>query len=128
MAKRIDITDLDIYYGAFEAVQGVNLAVEPRSVTALIGPSGCGKSTVLRSLNRMIEVIPNARVDGKVLLDGEDSPVLGQATEGVAQQQCSKAVVVQCVWIWKRSLVRVGAPLSKQCKMRPATILARTRG
>jgi phosphate transport system ATP-binding protein len=72
MAKRIDITDLDIYYGAFEAVQGVNLAVEPRSVTALIGPSGCGKSTVLRSLNRMIEVIPNARVDGKVLLDGED--------------------------------------------------------
>jgi len=72
MAKRIDITDLNIYYGAFEAVAGVNLAVEPRSVTALIGPSGCGKSTVLRSLNRMIEVIPNARVDGKVLLDGED--------------------------------------------------------
>jgi phosphate transport system ATP-binding protein len=72
MAKRIDITDLNIHYGAFEAVAGVNLAVEPRSVTALIGPSGCGKSTVLRSLNRMIEVIPNARVDGKVLLDGED--------------------------------------------------------
>ncbi len=72
MAKRIDITDLNIHYGAFEAVSGVNLAVEPRSVTALIGPSGCGKSTVLRSLNRMIEVIPNARVDGKVLLDGQD--------------------------------------------------------
>jgi phosphate transport system ATP-binding protein len=72
MAKRIDITDLNIHYGTFEAVAGVNLAVEPRSVTALIGPSGCGKSTVLRSLNRMIEVIPNARVGGKVLLDGED--------------------------------------------------------
>jgi len=72
MAKRIDITDLDVYYGAFKAVEGVNLAVEPQSVTALIGPSGCGKSTVLRTINRMHEVLPGARVEGKVLLDGED--------------------------------------------------------
>ena len=72
MAKRIDITDLDIYYGSFKAVEGVTFSVEPRSVTALIGPSGCGKSTVLRSLNRMHEVIPGAYTDGKVLLDGED--------------------------------------------------------
>ena len=72
MAKRIDIKDLDIYYGAFKAVEDVNLSVEPRSVTAFIGPSGCGKSTVLRSLNRMHEVIPGAYVEGKVLLDGED--------------------------------------------------------
>ena len=72
MAKRIDISDLDAYYGAFLAVRGVNLCVEPRSVTALIGPSGCGKSTVLRTLNRMHEVIPGARVEGKVMLDGED--------------------------------------------------------
>jgi len=72
MAKRIDVTDLDIYYGSFKAVEGVTFAVEPRSVTALIGPSGCGKSTVLRSLNRMHEVIPGAYTDGKVLLDGED--------------------------------------------------------
>jgi phosphate transport system ATP-binding protein len=72
MAKRIDVTDLDIYYGAFKAVEGVTFSVEPRSVTALIGPSGCGKSTVLRTLNRMHEVIPGAYTDGTVLLDGED--------------------------------------------------------
>jgi phosphate transport system ATP-binding protein len=72
MAKRLDIKDVDIYYGAFHAVAGVNLTVLPRSVTAFIGPSGCGKSTVLRTLNRMHEVIPGARVDGEVLLDGED--------------------------------------------------------
>ena len=72
MAKRIDVTDLNIYYGDFKAVEGVSLSVEPRSITAFIGPSGCGKSTVLRTLNRMHEVIPGARAEGKVLLDGED--------------------------------------------------------
>ncbi len=68
----ITARDLDIYYGDFLAVRKVNMAIEPRSITALIGPSGCGKSTFLRSLNRMHEVIPRARVDGTVLLDGED--------------------------------------------------------
>ncbi len=72
MAKQIDITDLNVYYGDFLAVSDVNLKIAPRSVTALIGPSGCGKSTVLRTLNRMHEVVPGARVDGQVLLDGED--------------------------------------------------------
>ncbi len=72
MAKRIDVSDLDIYYGNFKAVEGVNVSIEPRSITALIGPSGCGKSTFLRSLNRMHEVIPGAYAEGKVLLDGED--------------------------------------------------------
>jgi phosphate transport system ATP-binding protein len=71
-AKRIDVSDLDIYYGAYRAVEGVSIAIEPRAVTAFIGPSGCGKSTVLRTLNRMHEVVPGAYVDGKVLLDGED--------------------------------------------------------
>ncbi|RBY97150.1 phosphate ABC transporter ATP-binding protein [Blastococcus sp. TF02-8] len=72
MAKRIDVSDLDIYYGSFLAVQSVNVSIEPRSITALIGPSGCGKSTFLRSLNRMHEVIPGARVEGKVVMDGQD--------------------------------------------------------
>ena len=72
MAKRIDVSDLDIYYGSFLAVKDVTFQVEPRSITAFIGPSGCGKSTVLRTLNRMHEVIPGARVDGKIALDGED--------------------------------------------------------
>ena len=66
MAKSIDISDLDIYYGDFLAVEGVSMTIPARSVTALIGPSGCGKSTFLRSLNRMHEVIPGARVEGKV--------------------------------------------------------------
>ena len=72
MAKRIDVSDLDIYYGNFLAVQGVTVTIEPRTITALIGPSGCGKSTFLRSLNRMHEVIPGARVEGKVVIDGQD--------------------------------------------------------
>jgi phosphate transport system ATP-binding protein len=72
VAKRIDVSDLDIYYGNFLAVQGVNVSIEPRTITALIGPSGCGKSTFLRSLNRMHEVIAGARVEGKVVIDGQD--------------------------------------------------------
>ena len=70
MATSIDISDLDIYYGDFLAVQGVNMTIPARSVTALIGPSGCGKSTFLRTLNRMHEVIPGARVEGKIVVDG----------------------------------------------------------
>ena len=70
MSKRIEINDLDVYYGAFKAVEGVSLEIEPRSVTAFIGPSGCGKSTVLRTINRMHEVIAGAYVDGEILLDG----------------------------------------------------------
>ena len=72
MAKRLDLNNVDIFYGEFHAVKDVNLHVPPRSVTAFIGPSGCGKSTVLRSLNRMHEVIPGAYVKGEVLLDGEN--------------------------------------------------------
>ena len=72
MAKRIDVSDLDIFYGNFKAVEGVSMSIEPRAVTAFIGPSGCGKSTVLRTLNRMHEVSPGGRVEGKVLLDGQD--------------------------------------------------------
>ena len=71
MAKSIDVADLNIYYGDFLAVEGVTIPIAARSVTAFIGPSGCGKSTFLRSLNRMHEVIRGARVEGKVLIDGQ---------------------------------------------------------
>jgi len=70
MAQRIEVKGLDVYYGSFRAVADVSMVIEPRSVTALIGPSGCGKSTFLRTLNRMHEVVPGARVDGTVLVDG----------------------------------------------------------
>ncbi len=66
----LSVEDLNAYYGTFRAVRDVTLEITPRSVTALIGPSGCGKSTFLRTLNRMHEVIPGARVEGRVLLDG----------------------------------------------------------
>ncbi len=81
MAKRIDVSDLNAYYGAFLAVEGVSMTIEPCSVTALIGPSGCGKSTLLRTLNRMHEVIAGARVEGTVSLDGED--VYGKGVDPV---------------------------------------------
>lgn len=70
MSKRIDVRNENIYYGSFLAVKDVNVTIEPSSVTALIGPSGCGKSTFLRTLNRMHEVIPGARVEGEVNVDG----------------------------------------------------------
>ena len=57
-------SDLNVYYGAFRAVRDVSLTIPPRAVTAIIGPSGCGKSTFLRTLNRMHELIPDARVEG----------------------------------------------------------------
>jgi phosphate transport system ATP-binding protein len=72
VAKSIDVSDLDIYYGDFKAVEGVTIPIAARSVTAFIGPSGCGKSSFLRSLNRMHEVIPGARVEGKIVIDGRD--------------------------------------------------------
>jgi phosphate transport system ATP-binding protein len=72
MAQRIDVKDLNIYYGDFLAVEGVTMTIEPRSVTAFIGPSGCGKSTFLRTLNRMHEVIPGASVHGSVEMEGVD--------------------------------------------------------
>ena len=93
MAKSLDLKDVNIYYGSFHAVADVTLAIPPRGVTALIGPSGCGKSTVLRTLNRMHEVIPGARVQGSVLLDGEDiyapgvDPVAVRKTIGMVFQR-----------------------------------------
>jgi len=81
MSKRIEVNDLNVYYGTFLAVEGVSMNIEPRSVTAFIGPSGCGKSTFLRTLNRMHEVIPRAYVEGEVLLDGDD--LYGQGVDPV---------------------------------------------
>jgi phosphate transport system ATP-binding protein len=71
-AKTISVTDLNLYYGSFLAVKDVNVTIQPNKVTALIGSSGCGKTTMLRSLNRMHELTPGARVEGEVELDGHD--------------------------------------------------------
>ncbi|MDT3766471.1 phosphate ABC transporter ATP-binding protein PstB [Gleimia hominis] len=70
---QIDVENLNIYYGDFLAVKNVNMTIPERAITALIGPSGCGKSTFLRTLNRMHEVIPGARVEGEVRVGGKNA-------------------------------------------------------
>ena len=70
--RRIEVEDLNVYYGAFRAVKTSPSTVKPHAVTAIIGPSGCGKSTFLRTLNRMHELTPNARIEGTSALDGDD--------------------------------------------------------
>src|SRR3954470_20433647 len=72
MSKRIDAEDVSAWFGEHQAIANISLTVEPKQVTALIGPSGCGKSTFIRTLNRMHEVVPGARAEGEVLLDGQD--------------------------------------------------------
>jgi phosphate transport system ATP-binding protein len=69
---RLQAENLNVYYGDFLAVKNVSLSIKNNKVTAIIGPSGCGKSTFIRCLNRMHEVTPGGRVEGKVLLDGQD--------------------------------------------------------
>jgi phosphate transport system ATP-binding protein len=69
---KLEVQGLNAWFGATRAVKDISLAVEPRSVLAIIGPSGCGKSTFVRCLNRMHELTPGARSEGRVLLDGED--------------------------------------------------------
>ncbi len=70
--SKISISDLELYYGNFKALQDIYLEVPENEITAFIGPSGCGKSTLLKSLNRMNDLIEGCRITGRVLLDGED--------------------------------------------------------
>lgn len=69
---KFDIKDLNLYYGDFHALHGINIGIKPNEITAFIGPSGCGKSTLLKSLNRMNDMVEGCRIEGDVLLDGED--------------------------------------------------------
>ncbi|MBI5913855.1 MAG: phosphate ABC transporter ATP-binding protein [Bacteroidetes bacterium] len=72
MGNKLETIDVNLYYGDFHALKGISMFISENSVTALIGPSGCGKSTYLRLFNRMNDLIPNTRIEGQVLLDGED--------------------------------------------------------
>ena len=69
---KIDINNLDLHYGSFHALKGVNLAIREKEITAFIGPSGCGKSTLLKTLNRMNDLVEGCKITGEVLLDGMD--------------------------------------------------------
>jgi phosphate transport system ATP-binding protein len=89
---KIKIEDLNFFYGKFHALKSINLAIPEHRVTAFIGPSGCGKSTLLRVLNRMFELYPEQRAEGKVLLDGED---LLTSKEDVALLRAKVGMVFQ---------------------------------
>lgn len=69
---KIEINNLDLHYGSFHALKGVNLAIREKEITAFIGPSGCGKSTLLKTLNRMNDLVEGCKITGQVLLDGVD--------------------------------------------------------
>ncbi len=93
--SKLELNDVNIYSGDFHAVQNVNMQIPAQAVTAFIGPSGCGKSTVLRTLNRMHEVIPGASVKGEILLDGQNiygpkvDPVSVRNTIGMVFQKAN---------------------------------------
>ena len=70
--SKISVIDLDLYYGDFKALKNINIEIEPNEITAFIGPSGCGKSTLLRCLNRMNDLVEGCRIEGSVLLDGNN--------------------------------------------------------
>jgi len=72
MENKIDVKELDLFYGEFQALIKINFSIKQGDVAALIGPSGCGKSTFIRVLNRMNDLIPSCRITGQALLDGED--------------------------------------------------------
>lgn len=72
MESKISVTDLNLYYGSNHALKSVNMEIPKNEVTAFIGPSGCGKSTFLKTLNRMNDLIDGVKINGRVLLDGED--------------------------------------------------------
>ena len=69
---KLETTDLHLWYGNFEALKGISMAITEKEITAFIGPSGCGKSTYLKTLNRMNDLVEGCRIQGKVTLDGED--------------------------------------------------------
>jgi len=70
--SKISVSDLHLYYGENHALKGINMKIRENAVTAFIGPSGCGKSTFLKTLNRMNDLVDNVRIEGEILLDGED--------------------------------------------------------
>ena len=69
---KLTIQNMELYYGYFKALKGINLNIQANEITAFIGPSGCGKSTLLKSLNRMNDLVEGCKITGKILLDGED--------------------------------------------------------
>ena len=70
--NKLEIKDLNLYYGDFHALKNIQMDIEEKKITAFIGPSGCGKSTLLRSINRMNDLVEGCRIEGQILLDGKN--------------------------------------------------------
>ncbi len=90
--SKISIKDMELYYGDFKAIKGISLEIPENKITAFIGPSGCGKSTVLKSLNRMNDLVEGCKITGDILLDGEDiygtmDPILLRKRVGMVFQK-----------------------------------------
>ena len=102
--SKLALNDVNIFYGDFHAVQNVNMQIPAQAVTAFIGPSGCGKSTVLRTINRMHEVIPGASVKGEILLDGTNiygpkvDPVSGEKNKKKLKEVAEKSLRGANLW------------------------------
>src|SRR5205807_4432915 len=96
MAVKLSVESLSAWYGEKLAIQDITMGIEDRMVTAVIGPSGCRKSTLIRCLNRMHETIPKTRVEGKVLLQGEDiytsSPVSVAGPRKGSRRSCPESL------------------------------------
>ena len=72
MEEKVRVSNLNAYFGRIQALKDINISIKEKKVTAIIGPSGCGKSTFIRCINRLHEIVPNAKVSGEILLDGRD--------------------------------------------------------
>ena len=73
MQSKMNVKDLDLYYGDFQALHNINLDIRENEILSFIGPSGCGKSTFLKCLNRMNDLVVGCRIEGEITLDGEDT-------------------------------------------------------
>ncbi len=86
MNDKITVSNLDLWYGAFQGLKQISVGFQAKQITALIGPSGCGKSTLLRCLNRMNDLVSGTRIEGHVLLDGEDIYAQGVDVESLRRR------------------------------------------
>ncbi len=83
--NKLEVQDLDLFYGDFQALKKINLSIPQNAITAFIGPSGCGKSTLLKTFNRMNDLVEGCRITGSVTLDGED--IYGEMDTGVLRRR-----------------------------------------
>jgi phosphate transport system ATP-binding protein len=108
---KIQVRDLNFYYGKFHALKNINLDIAKNQVTAFIGPSGCGKSTLLRTFNKMYSLYPEQRAEGEIMLDGDNiltnpgyRPAARQSGHGVPEANAVPDVDLRQHRLWRASV------------------------